>query len=258
MDRPELWGLGISGDWPIVLASLETPDGLPSVRQLLKVHHYWRMKGLVCDLVFLNEHPPTYLQELNDELLSTVMASSEAGLLDRPGGVFIRRADVLKPEDIKLLYSLARIQVDCDGLGLGNFLEFPNVDDVQLSSGQQIPALSAIAADDTVNREVAASSGAQADAGAKTAAADSEGDISERVESSDTNALSLFNGLGGFNDNNEYEIRLSGDSLPPAPWVNVIGNPAGGFIVSESGTGVDLGREQLLLPAHSMAQRSGA
>ena len=77
--------------------------------------------------MILNEHAPTYLQELNDDLLSTVMASSEAGMLDRPGGVFIRRADVLSADDIKLLHSLARIQVDCDGLGLGNFLEFPNV-----------------------------------------------------------------------------------------------------------------------------------
>ena len=73
------------------------------------------------------------------------MASSEAGLLDRPGGVFIRRADLLKPEDLTLLHSLARIQVDCDGLGLGNFLEFPNVEDTYLSG--QIPAISAMCGD---------------------------------------------------------------------------------------------------------------
>src|SRR4029079_1808833 len=146
LGQEALWGLGISGDWPILLATLESADGMPSVRQLLKVHHYWRMKGLVSDLVILNEHPHTYLQELNDELLATVMASSESGLLDRPGGVFIRRADVLKPEDIGLLHSVARIQVDCDGLGLGNFLEFPNVEDTY-SSGGPIPVLSAIVAE---------------------------------------------------------------------------------------------------------------
>lgn len=49
--------------------------------------------------------------------------------------------------------------------------------------------------------------------------------------------LACFNGLGGFNDRNEYEIRLTGWELPPAPWTNVIANPAGGFIVSESGCG---------------------
>ena len=29
----------------------------------------------------------------------------------------------------------------------------------------------------------------------------------------------------------------TGDALPPAPWVNVVGNPVAGFVVSESGTG---------------------
>jgi cyclic beta-1,2-glucan synthetase len=202
------------------------------VRQLLKVHNYWRMKGLMCDLVILNEHPPTYLQELNDELLSTVMASSESGLLDRPGGVFIRRADVLKPEEIMLLHSLARIQVDCDGLGLGNFLEFPNVED-KYSPSSQIPALSAIAAD---SPNAKTSSEEEVDKWVPAAAvAQSEG---PNDPPGNGEGLSFFNGLGGFNANGEYEIRLTGDSLPPAPWANVIGNPSAGCVISESGTGV--------------------
>src|SRR6185503_2122311 len=40
-----LWAQGISGDWPIVLATIRTPAGLASVRQLLVAHRYWRMKG---------------------------------------------------------------------------------------------------------------------------------------------------------------------------------------------------------------------
>ncbi|HEU4748332.1 MAG TPA: hypothetical protein VFS56_07500, partial [Gemmatimonadaceae bacterium] len=50
--------------------------------------------------------------------------------------------------------------------------------------------------------------------------------------------LTAFNGLGGFNSANEYEIHLTGSDLPPAPWVNVVGNPTGGFFVSEGGSGV--------------------
>src|SRR3982751_6119825 len=69
------------------------------------------------------------MEELGENVCATVMASSEAGLLDRPGGVFIRRADLLKPEEITLLKAMARVQVTCDGLGLGNFLEFPGVED---------------------------------------------------------------------------------------------------------------------------------
>ena len=227
LGQQALWGLGISGDWPILLATLATADGLPSVRQLLKVHHYWRMKGLVSDLVILNEHPPTYLQELNDELLTTIMASSESGLLDRPGGVFIRRADVLKPEDITLLHALARIQVDCDGLGLGNFLEFPNVED-SYATLAPIPMLSAIEADDNARDD---------GVGVSKIPAKGSADISESSPQAGDD-LTMFNGLGGFNGNHEYEIRLSDSTLPPAPWINVVGNPAAGFIVSESGAGV--------------------
>ena len=50
-------------------------------------------------------------------------------------------------------------------------------------------------------------------------------------------ACSRFNGLGGFNKDGEYEIHLTGSDLPPAPWINVVGNPVGGFCVSEGGSG---------------------
>ena len=49
--------------------------------------------------------------------------------------------------------------------------------------------------------------------------------------------LQCFNGLGGFNAEGEYEIHLTGSDLPPAPWINVVGNPTAGFIVSEGGSG---------------------
>jgi Cellobiose phosphorylase len=49
--------------------------------------------------------------------------------------------------------------------------------------------------------------------------------------------LLCFNGLGGFNAESEYEIRLEGEQLPPTPWTNVIANPSAGFMSSESGFG---------------------
>ena len=60
--------------------------------------------------------------------------------------------------------------------------------------------------------------------------------MSDRADATHSD-LACFNGLGGFNTRAEYEIRLTGEQLPPAPWTNVIANPAGGFIVSESGCG---------------------
>jgi cyclic beta-1,2-glucan synthetase len=50
--------------------------------------------------------------------------------------------------------------------------------------------------------------------------------------------LQFFNGLGGFTpDGGEYVTALGRGQWTPAPWVNVVANPAFGFQVSESGSG---------------------
>src|SRR2546422_7803288 len=49
--------------------------------------------------------------------------------------------------------------------------------------------------------------------------------------------LEFFNGLGGFAaDGREYVTILGEGQWTPAPWINVIANPAFGFQVSESGS----------------------
>ncbi|HZB28074.1 MAG TPA: glucoamylase family protein, partial [Gemmatimonadales bacterium] len=60
--QPMLWGIGVSGDWPILLATIDAADGLPTLRQVLAAHRYWRRRGMMIDLVILNAHPPSYLQ----------------------------------------------------------------------------------------------------------------------------------------------------------------------------------------------------
>ncbi|MEO5903689.1 MAG: glycosyl transferase family 36, partial [Gemmatimonadaceae bacterium] len=57
-------------------------------------------------------------------------------------------------------------------------------------------------------------------------------------ENAEASGIRFFNGIGGFNSLNEYEIRLTGEELPPTPWTNVIANPSAGFMSSESGMGV--------------------
>ncbi len=204
--QQSLWPMGISGDVPILLATIDSKDGLPSVRQLLQAHQYWRIKGVACDLVILNENAPSYMQELNEQITSAVMTAGESGILDRPGGVFIRRKDLLRPEEVALLRSLARVHVVCDGLGLGNLLEFPDsIDDYTVST-----------------ESLVAPRYAKRIAGHRAVIAESEGQAP--------------NGYGEFNDEGEYEIRLAGTFLPPAPWSNVIANPNAGFMITESGS----------------------
>jgi cellobiose phosphorylase len=203
-----LWTQGISGDWPIVLATVRAPAGLASVRQLLVAHKYWRTKGIQSDLVILNAKPHSYAQELQDQLVTMAMASSEGGVLDRPGGVFIRRADVLSADDIALLRATARVHVLCDGVGLGEIVA------ANILSHTAVPQTPP--------------STAAVDVGANVAPVDRTPEPARSTHP---------NGYGALNDRNDFRIDVAGGRVPPAPWANVIANPAVGFCVTERGGG---------------------
>jgi cyclic beta-1,2-glucan synthetase len=75
--QSELWRHGISGDLPIVLLRIDDVGDIAQVRQLLRAHEYWRMKRLAVDLVIVNEHPSSYIQDLQTAI-ETAVRSSES------------------------------------------------------------------------------------------------------------------------------------------------------------------------------------
>ncbi|HTI64530.1 MAG TPA: glucoamylase family protein [Gemmatimonadaceae bacterium] len=207
LGQSALWAQGISGDWPIVLATIRTPAGLASVRQLLVAHRYWRMKGIRSDLVILNTKTHSYAQDLHDQLMTVAISSGEGGVLERPGGVFVRRADQLSPGDSALVRAVARIHVTCDGVGLGDIVA-ANL----LSHASRAPA---------EPPDVAA--------GADDVASAPSVDVSA--------AAPPANGYGELTGCGDYTIDVAGERVPPAPWANVIANPAMGFCITERGGG---------------------
>ena len=107
-----LWSLGISGDYPILLVRVQELEHTPLVRRALLAHQYWRHKGLVADLVVLNTRPSAYSDELEERLRLLMRTGHGLQLLDKPGGVFLRRADQMHPDVLNLLVSTARAVVD--------------------------------------------------------------------------------------------------------------------------------------------------
>ncbi len=106
--QSDLWAYGIGGDLPIVLIRINRAEDLPKVRQILHAHEYLRLKGLIFDLVILNDIPSSYMQSLHDELLSLVRTSGQFDLLDKNGGIFIKRSDQIPDADRILLNTVAR------------------------------------------------------------------------------------------------------------------------------------------------------
>jgi cyclic beta-1,2-glucan glucanotransferase len=242
--QTQLWSQGISGDWPILLATIDDIDGLPTLRQLLSAHQYWRRRAMMVDLVVLNAHPPTYDQHLNDAITATIYASSEATMIDQPGGIFLRRRDLLDENDLLMLRATARVHVLCDGRPLTRILAGIGVDETHPAdargaepddatplrpSGRSTPPALRV-----VRRLLtsALGDGPEAPAHATTAAPPPR-----HAEPIAGDPLLLDNGFGGLTPEGDYEIRIAGAHLPPAPWANVIANPRAGFVVTERGGG---------------------
>ena len=196
-----LWTYGISGDTPLVLLRATDLEKIELVRQLIRAHSYWRAKGLTVELVILNEDVSVYRQNLQDQITSLIAAGSEAQMLDKPGGIFVRRLEQIPNDDRVLLQSASRIVLDDEHGSLLEQLEHRSVLE------PPVPAFNASRA--------------------------------ARVETPSPpppRDLIFRNGLGGFTpDGHEYVITLSPGQVTPAPWVNVLANPSFGTVISENG-----------------------
>ena len=201
-----LWAHRISGDLPIVLVQIWEPEDVDIVRQLLRAHGYWRMKHLAIDLVILNERAPSYVQDLQSTLETLVRASPSATRSDGGpphGSVFILRADRVTGAQRDVLLAAARVVLSSRRGSLAD----------QVARAQRSEAAALAPPPRAVARRSAARPVAREN-------------------------LEFFNGIGGFAAGGAEYVTILGDGQwTPAPWVNVIANPAFGFQVSESGAG---------------------
>jgi cellobiose phosphorylase len=212
-----LWGYAISGDLPIVLLKIKDPKNINLVKQLVQAHAYWRLKGLIVDLVIWNEDHGGYRQTVQDMIMGFITASAGVNFTDRPGGIFLRPGDQVPQEDRTLIETVARAIISDEKGSLADQLGR------RPSPKPAMPKLIPSASPTPENNVLKLPDG-----------------------------LLLFNGKGGFTaDGNEYVILTSDGSVTPAPWVNVIANPNFGTVMSESGqayTWVENAHEQRLTP----------
>jgi cyclic beta-1,2-glucan synthetase len=192
-------------------------------------HAYWRIKGLEADLVILDDHPTGYLEEFHQKIQTLVQSSDAHHLVDKPGGIFVRRAAHLPAPELALLHAAARVVLD----GKRGFLSS------QMDHFERPAPLP--------GRLIQKPSTTSTDVGPARVPGNG-------VKPAKSNSLIFSNGFGGFTpDGREYVISpdvprpgmpsshlvtTSADhASTPVPWINVIANPVAGFLVSESGAG---------------------
>ncbi len=198
-----LWSYSISGDLPVVLVQIEDSANIELVKQLIQAHAYWRLKGLIVDLVIWNEDHGGYRQDLQNQIMGLIIPAAGAEMKEQPGGIFIRSADQISNEDRILFQTVARVIIS-DKYGtledqisrrdkMKNIVPYFNPSKFYPS----LPGTDLI-----------------------------------------PDNLQFYNGYGGFSKNGkEYVIQTSAARPTPAPWINVLANPGFGTIISESGQG---------------------
>jgi len=198
-----LWSHSVSGDLPIVLLQIFDLENLDLVSQMIKAHGYWQLKGLTVDLVIWNEDHGSYRNELQDQILGMISAvNTLTGHV--PGKIYVKSTDQISSEDRILFESVAKIII-ADNKGSlayqisGQFREIgsPRLLEVNPKATGKISLENVVLPPN----------------------------------------LKYFNGTGGFTaDGKEYKIQIDKEATTPAPWVNIIANPAIGTVVSESGS----------------------
>ena len=214
---------GIAGDRPILLARIAEGAELSLVRQLLVAREFLRIKGLEFDLVLLVQEESGNTEDLRQQIFNLVRDAGSSDLFNRPDGVFVLQREGIPEDDVLLLEAAARVLLDGARGSLSGQLD--RIEWARSHPEPLIPTQSPGRWND------------------------------EPVDLPPD--LQFFNGLGGFAaDGREYCLLIRAQDthsgplngqpnpqtipypvLPPAPWVNVVANPAFGFLVSESGSG---------------------
>jgi cyclic beta-1,2-glucan synthetase len=201
LGQSALWQYGISGDLPIITATVAESRGTPLIRELLLAQTYWRLRGFRADLIVFNQETASYDRPLHQQLQRQIEAHAPAESTDRPGGVFLRNWYALPNEHRELILAVSSVVL----------------------SGSRGPLQQQLVA------------GAESATPPPFAPTGGQEEPSQPLPFLE---LPYFNGLGGFTpDGREYAIYLKPGALTPMPWVNVMAHATFGAMVGESGLG---------------------
>jgi cyclic beta-1,2-glucan synthetase len=211
-----LWPMGISGDFPIFLLRLDNEADLPIVREGFRMQEYLRSRGLISDLVIVNERASSYAQDVQNALDAYCVNAARRGLASGPGQhIFSVRRDLVTSKSYSALLATARVMLHTRNGKLSEQLEriekvlgeSADTEDEPLRGKSQTVQLPTKVSHSTPQ--------------------------SEDVTGDD---LLFWNGYGGFDSSsNDYVIRLAAGSSTPQPWINVISNEKFGFHISAEG-----------------------
>ena len=206
-----LWPMAISGDFPIFALRIGDAADLDIVAATLRMQEYMRARGMLVDLVIVNEQASSYVQDLQQAI---ELLCENARLRGRELGprqhIFAVRRDLMDEASYRTLIAVARVVLHTRNGTILDQIERAEQAEVQAAANGEPrvrPAPRLMPANDAAPARPAAPDGAD---------------------------LQFWNGYGGF-DGDAYVVRLGGRDVTPQPWINVIANGEFGFHTSAEG-----------------------
>lgn len=204
-----LWPLAISGDFPIFALRINDDVDLGIAKEALRAQEYLRARGVIADLVIINERAASYAQDMQHTLdaMCENLRGHGDGLRQH---IFAVRRDVMDAATWQALLASARAVFHARNGKIAD----------QILRAASLFVTPGVKAEPAVPLLVAAMLPVEPIA---DAAVNGDG-------------LTFWNGFGGFSpDGDEYVTRLRGGEATPHPWINVISNDVFGFHVSAEG-----------------------
>lgn len=204
--RPDLWSQGISGDDPILLIRVPSPEHVAFVDPVLRLHREWSELDFPVDLVIVHGEPPGYAQRIRDRVEALLGRLGPGPDIGDEGGVHLVSEPGADRREVAAVRRAASVVLDAEGESLSEQLHPIRRSPERLPTFVPVPS-----SPETV--------------------------VEETPPLPEPEGLEQWNGYGGFDDDGDYVVHRDPDRPTPAPWVNVISNPEFGFLASEASLG---------------------
>ena len=200
LSQSGLWRFGISGDLPILLVEIDSIERSGYAKETLRAYEYYKVHGLVLDLVFINDEQGENRDGLSHFIRNIANTEHLWSAHEQAGKVFILNGTDLTADERTLLRTVASLDFNTrDGLKLQQQLDALEQINLHYQDMVEYPSL--------------------------------RPEAKHRVWSS----LDFYNQYGGFdNEGRDYVVT---NTNTPMPWINVLSNPTFGCIVSSTMSG---------------------
>jgi cyclic beta-1,2-glucan synthetase len=183
------------------------------------MQEYLRARGLVVDLVVVNEQASTYVQDLQHAIEALCENSRARGREHGPREhIFAVRRDLIDKKSYRTLVTVARVVVHTRNGTIFDQIERAEATEMQAKG--MTPPSGELALPQPVERPRPAEPVA----------------LPVEAEKPSGEGLLYWNGFGGFDgETGDYVVRLAGARATPHPWINVVANEGFGFHTSAEG-----------------------